>query len=217
VRDGLPGRAPFGEQPDQSTANRLTTRVFSLFSFLSLSLTSVSVLQYELYYTSDSTHLLEARSRTDWTPGSLSRPSLSAKTALCTDMIPISSITRHAQILSPSDPMPHRPQPKSSTPSFVVRKVFDAKPIAGAEFIGEIDWLDVYERGMTKGDWNVDAILEEEEEEEERVVIKREAIKKKARRPEYKDDLDSGDDSDESEGEEDFVSSSWWSDGGNGS
>lgn len=54
-------------------------------------------------------------------------------------------------------------------PSYLVRKVYDAKPVAGAEFIGEIDYQDVYSRGMSHGDWDVEAIMDEEEE----VVVSR--------------------------------------------
>lgn len=135
--------------------------------------------QFELYYTSDSTHLHETRALHSWTPSSsLNRPSTSVadRTPLHTDSIPTSTIASHASILTPSDPFPSNAadaRRQGAMPSYLVRKVYDAKPIAGAEFIGEIDYLDVYRRGMSAGDWDVEAIMDEEEEEEAIHVAKK--------------------------------------------
>ncbi|SGY83361.1 BQ5605_C009g05632 [Microbotryum silenes-dioicae] len=127
---------------------------------------------YELYYTSDSAHLHETRARQSWDPHRspglpLASSKLVEKTPLCLDQIPIAAISRHVQILTPQDPSPSRTLPPSATPCFVVKKVFDAKPIQGAEFLGGIDWAEVYKQGVRDGNWDVEATMAEIESDEE--------------------------------------------------
>ncbi|SCV74696.1 BQ2448_7725 [Microbotryum intermedium] len=140
---------------------------------------------YELYYTSDSAHLHENRARQSWHPhGSpgipLASSKLVEKTPLCLDQIPIAAISHHVQILTPQDPSPTRPLPPSATPCFVVKKVYDAKPIQGAEFLGGIDWAEVHKQGLRDRNWDVEATMAEGETDEE--VEEEESPKKRGRK-----------------------------------
>lgn len=120
--------------------------------------------QYELYYTSDSTYLHEARET--WTPGGLSSGKVAhaLKTPLCTDTVLLEHITSHASIYTPEEFIEFGP---GVVPTFFVSKVFDAKPRAGGQFFGEIKWSEVLAKGMRKEDpdWDVEEVREEEEEE----------------------------------------------------
>lgn len=49
-------------------------------------------------------------------------------------------------------------------PHFQVRKVYDAKPMEGAEFIGDIDWVEVHAKGMNEGIWDTEPVMAEEED-----------------------------------------------------
>ncbi|KAK4049790.1 Origin recognition complex, subunit 1 [Microbotryomycetes sp. JL201] len=115
---------------------------------------------YELYYTADSTFLHEARERAAWRPGQPPPPSLGSKTPLCTDTISASSIKQHVQILSAQDEWPD--QPRVGQIPFLVRRVYDAKPVRHAEFLGDIDWIEVYERGRRQGDWDIEPTWSEQ-------------------------------------------------------
>lgn len=97
--------------------------------------------------------------------------------SLCSDSVPISTITRHARVLEDGEQHPVAAHLDSSTdervefnfradPVFIVRKVYDTRPIAGAEWFGEIEWADVWRRGKKTGEWDVEAIMIEEDEDE---------------------------------------------------
>lgn len=47
----------------------------------------------------------------------------------------------------------------------MVKKVYDAKPMAGAEFMGEIDWTQVYTLGVKTGNWDTEPVMEDEDED----------------------------------------------------
>lgn len=157
--------------------------------------------QYELYYTADSTYFYESRSK------NTSRINLAAKTPLCTDILPITHITSHADVRSPSEfrsSSVYLQQGKKGKtiqpliPTFVVKKVFDSKPRAGGEFIGEIEWMEVWKRGLEEGEWDTEEIGEgrgEEEEsevdEEQNKVDKKRNAKRKAMAIEEGEDDDS--------------------------
>lgn len=50
----------------------------------------------------------------------------------------------------------------------MVKKVYDVNPVRGAEFFGEIEWEEVFNKGMSYGEWDTEEIrLPEEEEQEE--------------------------------------------------
>ncbi|KAM0790306.1 hypothetical protein ACM66B_005607 [Microbotryomycetes sp. NB124-2] len=169
--------------------------------------------QYELYYTSDSTFLHEARERANWRPGQPPPPPLGQKTPLCTDTVKASSITRHVRIVSAQDddwPRQHQDNARlavGQTP-FLVRRVYDAKPVRHAEFLGDIDWYEVYERGVRRGDWDVEPTWSDQVP----IEVKRKSVKtptkldSKNRKSVYvvdKSDADSSSSDDESD-EDDF-------------
>lgn len=62
------------------------------------------------------------------------------------------------QILTPDDPW--RDERIVQAP-FLVRKVYDTKPVAGAEFLGDIDWLEVFQNGVKNGTWDVEPTMDE--------------------------------------------------------
>ncbi|GJN88674.1 hypothetical protein Rhopal_001640-T1 [Rhodotorula paludigena] len=169
---------------------------------------------YELYFTSDSTHLQESRllrqkvasnpfsSSPSSSPsksrsrssamGSPSRSSstyLSAaasfRTPLHSDAIPVSTITSHAQVFSPSSlPDPSDPRITAAQqypiPTFVCTRVYDVKPVPGAAFWGQIEWdelrrdglrsyeehMGARERELAQDGWDVEPIMEEDEDSE---------------------------------------------------
>ncbi|GAA6023834.1 hypothetical protein JCM10207_005390 [Rhodosporidiobolus poonsookiae] len=165
------------------------------------------VLPYELYYTADSTHLSESRVMRERaannpfsTPSSSpskssSRSStmqLSASAAFRTpqhsDPVPISAITSHAEVFSPStlrssglDALTAEQQ--GAVPTFLCRRVYDVKPIMGAGFWSDVEYdelrqqaVEMYEEKMDEGGvakaeaqdgWDVEAAMEESDEEEE--------------------------------------------------
>lgn len=127
------------------------------------------VLPYELYFTSDSTHLSEARilrqratanpfsspsaspskrSRNDATasparpgPAQLSAAAL-FRTPQHSDPVPITAIVSHAEVFSPgtlADPIITASQQRP-LPTFLCRTVYDVKPVPGAGFWGGLDW-----------------------------------------------------------------------------
>lgn len=127
---------------------------------------------------------------------------------MCSDSILISTITRHAEILTPKDDTSNHHRPGALIPSFLVRKVFDAKPVQGAEFIGEIDWIDVFRSGMEEGNWDVEAIMEEDSGHvRRRKKVKTNKGKGKAvlKKPVYTNGSD-GSDSENASVDEEFVS-----------
>ncbi|KAI5477041.1 origin recognition complex subunit 1 [Pseudohyphozyma bogoriensis] len=132
------------------------------------------LLPHELYYSADSTFLQETSAYAKWKPGTPSRSTLATlKTSLSTDVISIAHITEHVHILSADEWQDSAAN--SPIKSFLVRKVYDAKPIEGAEFVGEIDWKEVLEKGMQRGVWDTEPVLKEEEEEE--IVVKKQKRK----------------------------------------
>ncbi|GAA5867823.1 hypothetical protein JCM1840_003456 [Sporobolomyces johnsonii] len=183
------------------------------------------VLPYELYYTADSTHLFESRAIRERaaanpflsSPSKLASPSkhslsssssfissaAASKTPLHSDPIPLSAIVSHAEILSPSDledaSTGITPAMQKALPTFVVRKVYDVKPVVGASFWAELDeekeggWERLRKRGVEgwrkeEGDarvegWEVEPVMEDDEEsedEEEKEKV-RQIRKEKAR------------------------------------
>ncbi len=195
----------------------------------------MSALQYELYYTNDSTFLADSRSNNKY--------NLSGKTPLCTDIISIKHITKHCSVHSPSSLSRHlaATTPSTSTdpaadatatatqtkdhlaleltklqdtqPTFIVTQVYDAKPVEGAEFVGELDYDEVYARGVRDKDWDTEAIMEEVSSEEEEVRRKKEKKKEKAGKKKTKGRkvvVDEGEESDDSsaddESADEFVS-----------
>ncbi|GAA6012094.1 hypothetical protein JCM11491_001748 [Sporobolomyces phaffii] len=116
-------------------------------------------LPYELYYTADSCHLseqrqieqraLERQSPSKRGNGALSYISsvASLKTPLHSDAVPVSTISRLAEILSPvpasgpddgSQNLAITARTQSICPTFVVRRVYDVKPIPGASFWSDL-------------------------------------------------------------------------------
>ncbi|GAA6029380.1 hypothetical protein JCM8097_003646 [Rhodosporidiobolus ruineniae] len=178
---------------------------------------AAQVLPYELYYTSDSTHLHDSRvmrsraaanpfldspssspSKSGSSRSSSSRSSssmstshhLSAAAAFRTpqhsDPIPLSSITSHAEVLSPSALSSAGTDALSAAnqrplPTFLCRWVYDVNPVRGAGFWGAFDWdelrtaaVETYAEKMEEGPaahgeaqdgWDVEAVMEDEEEE----------------------------------------------------
>lgn len=103
---------------------------------------------------------------------------------------------------------------QDTQPTFLVTQVYDAKPVEGAEFVGEVDYDEVYARGMRDRDWDTEAIMEEVSSEEEQVVVKRKKKEKKEKAARKlkgrKVVVDEGEGTDESSGddasEDEFVS-----------
>lgn len=85
---------------------------------------------------------------------------------MCTDSIPVSYILTFATIMNPEEFALHPIKKNQESPSrnFMVRKVYDAKPMEGAEFLGEIDWEEVYKKGMECKIWDTEPVMAEEEE-----------------------------------------------------
>ncbi|KAK4048492.1 Origin recognition complex, subunit 1 [Microbotryomycetes sp. JL221] len=132
------------------------------------------VKEYELYYTADSTYLNESRLRQQWQPGDPPLPPVSSKTPLCTDVVDCSSIVRHVQILTPQDEWTDETiitRTEVFAP-FLVTKVYDAKPVRDAEFLGEIDFAQVLERGLKKGDWDVEPTWNDTVDKRRRFSVK---------------------------------------------
>jgi hypothetical protein len=125
-----------------------------------------------LYYTADSTFLYETRTTRDWEPGSFSSGKVTAshKTALSTDSLLLSHITSRVSLSSPDS---FDPEAAKVGHSFVIKKVYDAKPRAGGEFIGEVKWDEIFERGMREGDWDTEEVRGEDQESEDEVVAVR--------------------------------------------
>ncbi|GAA5848114.1 hypothetical protein JCM8547_004414 [Rhodosporidiobolus lusitaniae] len=177
------------------------------------------VMPYELYYTADSTHLHESRAirsraasnpfsspskssspskRSSFTPSHLSAAA-SFRTPQHSDPIPISTITSRAEVLSPSTLAATGETQITATmqkamPTFLCRRVYDVKPVAGAGFWSEVEWeelregaVEVYEecrkegkagREEAKEGWDVEAAMEEEESEDEAEVRRRRKVEK---------------------------------------
>lgn len=137
--------------------------------------------QYELYYTADSSYLQEVRERRSWVLGDLSTVAShrAVKTPLCTDDLPIKYITRHAYILTPSEFAEQPIKRPSSSRTFVVKKVFDAKPIEDAEFMGEVDWSEIIRKGMEEGSWDTEPVMGEEDEEDRALMRRKRAREEK--------------------------------------
>ncbi|GAA5966817.1 hypothetical protein JCM21900_006099 [Sporobolomyces salmonicolor] len=177
------------------------------------------VLPYELYYTADSTHLFESRALRERaaanpflsSPSKLVSPSkhsvsssfissaAASKTPLHSDPIPLSTIVSHAEILSPSDledaSTAITPAMQKALPTFVVRKVYDVKPVVGADFWAELDeekeggWERLRKRGIegwrnAEGDarvegWEVEPVMEDDGESEAELDKEKERQRRK--------------------------------------
>ncbi|GAA5911697.1 origin recognition complex subunit 1 [Sporobolomyces salmoneus] len=209
-------------------------------------------LPYELYYTADSSHLTEQRqieekrrlhSSPAKSPSKSSSTFISSvaslKTPLHSDPVPLSSITRLVEIMSPLEPstgenqgtengngnangqsekeqeeeeIQARREMQNSCPTFIVKKVYDVKPISGASFWSDLQdsvggWERLRIRGIqgwqkeekdkatgrngggveekTKG-WDVEPEMEIDSEEDEVIVIRKKAEKKKKDKQEAK-------------------------------
>ncbi|GAA5889888.1 hypothetical protein JCM16303_001490 [Sporobolomyces ruberrimus] len=197
-------------------------------------------LPYELYYTADSSHLTEQREieqrqlekrSPSKSPSKLTSSSsfissvASLKTPLHSDPVPVSSITRLVEILSPSpEEQQEEQQQEDSTsctsfkeresiqsvcPTFIVRKIYDVKPVFGASFWSDLEvgtteegkkkglggWEDLRRRGIEGwkgvgkeegggGDrkargWDVEPEMEVNSEEDEVLVRRKKAEMKK--------------------------------------
>ncbi|KAG0665810.1 Origin recognition complex, subunit 1 [Rhodotorula mucilaginosa] len=135
------------------------------------------VLPYELYYTSDSTHLSEARilrqratanpfsspsaspskrSRNDATASPARSGSLQLSSAALfrtpqhSDPVPVTAIVSHAEVFSP-DTLPDlniTASQQRPLPTFLCRTVYDVKPIPGAGFWGGLNWDEHREKAV---------------------------------------------------------------------
>jgi hypothetical protein len=133
--------------------------------------------QYELYYTSDSTHLSEARilrqratanpfsspsaspskrSRNDATASPARSGSLQLSSAALfrtpqhSDPVPVTAIVSHAEVFSP-DTLPDlniTASQQRPLPTFLCRTVYDVKPIPGAGFWGGLNWDEHREKAV---------------------------------------------------------------------
>jgi len=184
-----------------------------------------------LYYTNDSSFVADSRAHNKY--------ALSGKTPLCTDTITINHITKHCTVHSPAslarlladtapatpaDPAVDATQPPSkdalalalatmqeAQPTFLVSQVYDAKPVEGAEFVGEVDYDEVYARGVRDKDWDTEAIMEEVSSEEEEIRVKKakrakEEKKAKGRKIVVAEGDETDDSSDGEESADQFVS-----------
>ncbi|GAA5933067.1 origin recognition complex subunit 1 [Sporobolomyces koalae] len=178
-----------------------------------------TTLPYELYYTADSSHLTEARLLEHQRKSpSKHRESSSAhyvsavaslKTPLHSDPVPLTAIKQLVEILSPSStPQPTGPDQDLSVPeitsamqrvcpTFLVRTVYDVKPVSGAGFWSDLNeceeggWEAIRQRGIENWNnhqevdkkvqgWHVEpAFVESEPEDEAEIEQRMQARKQK--------------------------------------
>lgn len=119
--------------------------------------------QYELYYVADSAHLESKRTKSK--RGSELSLSRTNRPSLCADSLPLSAIQSKA-IISSSSVAESRGAKKNAdvVPTFLVRKVFDACPLSGGEFISGIDWDALHQTGMEEKVWDTEPIAGSDEE-----------------------------------------------------
>ncbi|KAK4700787.1 origin recognition complex subunit 1, partial [Phenoliferia sp. Uapishka_3] len=123
---------------------------------------------FELYYTADSTYVHDLEARKSWTPASLSIGG-PLKDAMCCATILASNILRHARVVDTSTQ-----RKTDDKDTFIVRMVYDIKPLPKAEFMGDIVWSEIHAKGIKYGEWDTEPLYDEDE-----VVVKAATPRKK--------------------------------------